>query len=71
MFLDILTASAGSNDTMQQQQADLQAKILSLLGSNAVVPSGGGGASKPPGGMGSLFDSSRFSQGSFGASSFH
>jgi hypothetical protein len=29
-----------SNDDIQQQQADLQAKILSLLGSSAVMPSG-------------------------------
>lgn len=28
-----------SSDDIQRQQADLQAKILSLLGSNAVVPS--------------------------------
>lgn len=30
---------AASSDDIQRQQADLQAKILSLLGSNAVVPS--------------------------------
>jgi len=29
----------GTGSSIQQQQADLQAKILSLLGSNAVVPS--------------------------------
>ena len=67
--LDTMAPTASSND-MQQQQADLQAKILSLLGSNAVVPSGGP-ASKPLGGVTSLFDSSRFPHSSFGASSFH
>ena len=34
----------GGGDSIQQQQADLQAKILSLLGSNAVVPS----STRPP-----------------------
>ena len=68
--LDTMAPTASSND-MQQQQADLQAKILSLLGSNAVVPSGGPPASKPLGGVASLFDSSRFPHSSFGASSFH
>lgn len=28
----------GGGNSIQQQQADLQAKILSLLGSNAVMP---------------------------------
>lgn len=31
---------AESKESIQNQQADLQAKILSLLGSSAVVPSG-------------------------------
>ena len=31
-------AGAGSDDDPQRQQADLQAKILSLLGSSAALP---------------------------------
>ncbi|XP_019864327.1 PREDICTED: nuclear receptor coactivator 5-like [Amphimedon queenslandica] len=67
---DTMAPPAANSNDMQQQQADLQAKILSLLGSNAVVPSGGAPASKPLGGVASLFESSRFPQSSFGASSF-
>lgn len=38
-----------STEDIQRQQADLQAKILSLLGSNAVVPSSSPSSSQQPG----------------------
>ena len=38
-LLEAALSSLVSNDDIKQQQADLQAKILQLLGSNAVVPS--------------------------------
>ena len=57
-------ADANTPEDIQRQQADLQAKILSLLGSNAVVPSSGTAKTAVHGG--SSYDSGKGHDGGGG-----
>ena len=57
-----------SSEDIQQQQADLQAKILSLLGSNAVVPTSAKG---PPKSAGHYMDERSQYRGGSGMVGYH
>ena len=80
-LLEAALSSLVSNDDIKQQQADLQAKILQLLGSNAVVPSSsstaggssyrGGDHSSGGSGYGSRKVGGAAGGGSFNNDSFH
>ena len=60
-----------SPEDIQRQQADLQAKILSLLGSNAVVPSHSSAPAASPGTKPAPGGSYESNPGRSGAASYH